>query len=228
MKFFIKSMFVGMLIVGLLCMISSVSALESIGTFKNGECVEIKQTCSSCTYVNFSLSYPNSSRILTNQALASQGGGLWTYEYCNNTINGRYEVTGEGDISGTAESFATYYIITPSGSNSMTSGEGFSLFGSLIIIILTGVFFFVMSLRVDLPIAKISMIILSSIIMLISIFYSIVIVQQTLSGFTNIIEGYSTFFFVMKIVASLIFLGFMIFALLVAIRYQKVRRGMID
>jgi len=215
------------LIVGLF-LISCVSALDSLGTFKQNSCVEIKQTCSSCSAVNFSLSYPNSTRIITTEPLTNIGGGLWTYGYCNTSFLGRYEVTGEGDITGIATSFATYFTITPSGSEAMSSGEGLSLFGSLLIIILTGVFFFALSMRIESPIFKFILLVITILILVISVFYSTVIVQQSLGGFANIIDGYSTFFFVLKILGSLSFTIFMVFGLLMAIRYYKFKRGLID
>ena len=209
-------------------LISSTNALDNLGTFKQNECVEIKQTCSSCTYVNFSVSYPNSTRILTNQELNEEGGGLWTYDFCNTSFNGRYEVTGEGDLRGVATSFSTYFIINPAGSISMTSGEGLGLIGSLLVIIVTGLFFFGLSFRTNQPVIKLGLVILSSLILFMSIFYSTIIIQQSLSGFDNIIEGYSTFFFVLKIVGSLALTSLMIFALLVAVRVYKIKRGLLD
>lgn len=109
---------------------AGLASQDNLGVFQKDSCVEIKQTCSSCSYVNLSISYPNSTRAITNDDMASAGGGTWTYEYCNTLQVGRYEVTGEGDIDGTAESFATYFDITLSGADPNASNP----FVSLIII----------------------------------------------------------------------------------------------
>lgn len=209
-------------------MIANVLAVDSLGTFKQNECVEIKQTCSSCSYVNISISYPNSTRAFTNQEMASEGGGVWTYDYCNTSQIGRYEVIGEGDIDGSAESFATYFKISPAGQEELSSGGGLSLLGSLTVMILVAAFFFILSMRLNSTVGKISFIVISSIILLMSVFFSMVVVQQNLGGFESIVSGYSTFFMVLGVLGGIAFTAFMIFALLVAIRFYKFKRGFID
>jgi len=219
-------------IIGILYLIALVSPLgyaeDSIGTYQQDSCVEIKQTCSSCSYVNISVSYPNSTRAITNQNMSLIGSGSWVYEFCNTSNLGRYNVMGEGDIDGSAESFATYFKITPSGSDDLSSGSGLALIGSLSMIVIVGIFFFVLSFRLNSPTAKIAFIIISSIIFMISIFYSMVIVQQTLGEFSNLIDGYSTFFMVLEILAIISILALMIVAILISIRFYKFKRGLID
>jgi len=118
--------------------------------------------------------------------------------------------------------------VTISGSSEIGAGSGLSLVGSLIVIILVGVFFFILSFRLNSPIGKFSFIVISSIIFLIAVFYSMVMVQQNLGGFSSLVSGYSTFFTVLKIIAALSFMALMILALLVAIRFYKFKRGMLD
>lgn len=212
----------------LVTLISGVSAQDSLGTFRQNDCVEIKQTCSSCSYVNLSISYPNSTRAVTNDAMSSSGGGTWIYDYCNTSKIGRYEVTGEGDIDGSPESFATYFTISVSGSEDIGAGEGLSLLGALLVILLVSGFFFVLSWRLNHPVAKISFVILASIILLSAVFYSMIMVQQNLGGFDSLVSGYSTFFTVLKILVGIAFISLMVFALIVAIRLYKFKRGFID
>jgi len=98
------------LILGLF-LVSLVSAeLNDFAPVKQGECVTIKQSCSSCSYVNVSISYPNSSLAISNGGMASNGGGVWTYDFCNTTQLGRYDINGEGDLDGTATSFDSLYF----------------------------------------------------------------------------------------------------------------------
>ena len=118
--------------------------------------------------------------------------------------------------------------VSVSGSGDLSAGSGLSLFGSLVVIILVGIFFFVLSFRFNNPTSKFAMIIISSIILLISVFYSMVMVQQNLGGFSNIIESYSAFFMVLKIMAGLSLLALILLSVLVSIRYYKFKRGWID
>ena len=73
----------------------SYAEINDYSTVKLNECVLIKQVCSSCSYVNLSISYPNSTLIITNDGMTSTGGGVWTYDFCNTTQLGRYDVNGE-------------------------------------------------------------------------------------------------------------------------------------
>ncbi len=99
----------------LLLTISFSSALDSLGTAKQNELVIIKQTCASCTFVNFSVTIPNSSFVLTNLAMVDQGGGVWAFNFSNTSVIGRYDVVGIGDINGVSTSFATFFLITKNG-----------------------------------------------------------------------------------------------------------------
>ena len=90
--------------------------VNNFAPIKIGECVTIKQVCASCTYVNLSISYPNSTLAIINNGMTDIGGGTWTYEFCNTTQTGRYDITGSGDLSGTDTSFSVlYFEATPTG-----------------------------------------------------------------------------------------------------------------
>jgi len=83
---------------------------------KQGDCVTIKQTCGTCTYVNVTIALPNSTLQVSNKEMSEVGGGAWTYEFCNTTVQGRYDVMGSGDLEGTETSFdVLYFNVTPSG-----------------------------------------------------------------------------------------------------------------
>jgi len=119
-----------------LFLISFASAqLDDLGTFKVSDCVTIKQVCSSCSYVNITVSYPNSTLAISNNNMSSQGAGTWIYNFCSTPILGRYDVTGEGDILGVATGFnSVYFEVT-------TTGESLDIQKSILYIILTvGIF----------------------------------------------------------------------------------------
>jgi hypothetical protein len=114
-----------------LILISFVSAeVNSYAPVKQNECVTLKQTCASCSYVNVSVSYPNSTLAVSNTGMTNQGGGVWTYEFCDTSQLGRYDVNGEGDIEGTATGFnVLWFEVTPQGLIQTTSqGIGSAIF----------------------------------------------------------------------------------------------------
>jgi hypothetical protein len=96
--------------------IPQLSALNTQPTVKQGECINISQTCASCSYVNISsITNREDSNLILNQPMSGIGNGEWRYEFCNTTFLGRYDVKGQGDINGVDESFATDFYVTPSG-----------------------------------------------------------------------------------------------------------------
>lgn len=128
-----------LLVFGIVFLIGMVSAeVNEFAPVKQGDCVTIKQVCASCSYVNLSVSYPNSTLAVTNKGMASIGGGTWSYYFCNTTALGRYDVTGSGDLSGVNTAFdILFFYVTPSGNN----GNSNIVFFIFLIVILYAVTF---------------------------------------------------------------------------------------
>jgi len=97
------------------------SEVNDYAPIKQNECALLRQVCASCSFVNISLAYPNSTLALSNVGMVDSGGGVWTYDFCNTTELGRYDVVGIGDINGVADSFAFFFDVTLSGERN-TSG----------------------------------------------------------------------------------------------------------
>jgi len=96
-------------------MLNTINALDTYGTFKQYECVRVKQSCVDSTYMILSsITYPNSSKSVENIDMNYSGNGEFYYEFCDTGQIGRYDVTGISD--GTCENtFATYFEISSSG-----------------------------------------------------------------------------------------------------------------
>ena len=109
-KSFLLALFVGVFFISMVC-----ASLDSLGTFQQNTCVNISQTCASCTYVNISSVTNRTSTIISNIEMTDFGNGEWRYEFCNTSNSGRYDVRGMGDVNGVDSSFATYFLVTPSG-----------------------------------------------------------------------------------------------------------------
>ncbi len=124
------------IIMGLL-LLNSVVALESLGEYKINTCVNIRQTCTTCSYVNLSITEPtNSTIVISNQAMNDEGGGVWTYEFCKTSTTGKYDVVGSGDLDGEDTSFVIFFIISATGTE-LTTAKIWSYISILIISILT-------------------------------------------------------------------------------------------
>lgn len=93
---------------------TSVTALESYGKFTQGKVVRISQVCQDASYINISsIALPNSTVIYANTPMVSSGSGEYYFNFYNTSLIGRYDVRGISD--GCDKTFATYFIVTPTG-----------------------------------------------------------------------------------------------------------------
>ena len=109
--------------------------IETLGTFKKNECVELIQTCSNCTFSNLtSVIYPNG----TNNGLGllmTKSGLEYNYTYCNTTNLGNYIVNGYSDVDGVDTVWAYDFDVTYLGKQ-LDSGQSILYVGFLGLLIL--------------------------------------------------------------------------------------------
>lgn len=112
---------------------ANVMALESLGTFKQGENVRISQVCNNANYITISsISNPDSSIAVNNTNMTFSGSGEFYYNFNSTLELGRYDIRGISD--GCENTFATYFNVTPSGS----SGSDNIVFAVFMIILIWG------------------------------------------------------------------------------------------
>jgi len=119
------------------------SQLNSLGTYQQYECLQLRQTCGSCTYVNFTkVSYPNGT-VALDEVAAEQVGVSWNYTFCNTSALGTYFVEGFGDIDGTDTIFVYDFKVTKTGFDFGESVLPIAiLFASLILAVIFMIFGF--------------------------------------------------------------------------------------
>lgn len=101
----------------LLSQIYSILGIPTLGVFKVDTCVELKQTCANCSFVNLTtIIFPDSSTANINAEMTKSGSGF-NYTFCNNTMLGKYIVNGIGDPQGVATIYAYDYSITTTGNS---------------------------------------------------------------------------------------------------------------
>lgn len=119
--------------------ISTLDAETTYGTYKQGECMELIQTCGNCTYVNIStVLYPNSS-IAVQKVQMTKDNTYYNYTFCKADVVGSYIVNGYGDDSGEVVVFSYDFTITPTGKSMTTST---SITSGLIVLLMFGVTIF--------------------------------------------------------------------------------------
>jgi len=114
MKFILGSTI--MLGILFLLLVPTISAENTdFGTFRQHRCIDVVQTCSNCTYVNFSsILYPNGTQAV-GQVTTNKTGTKYNYTFCRTSELGVYTVTGYGDLDGVVETFEYYFEVTPDG-----------------------------------------------------------------------------------------------------------------
>lgn len=136
-----KNKIILMLALSLLLGIFLINAqsIQTLGTYKQSECINLIQICSSCTYNNISNVISPNSTVVLDQTLMQKTGTFYNHTFCNTTQLGRYIVNGFGDIGGIVTVWSYDFLITSSGTSLQTSDSILSLlffFGILIIAVI--------------------------------------------------------------------------------------------
>ena len=131
--------FVRITLLVMLCMavtiIPVVTAIDDIGTVRRSECIDLYQTCPSCTYVNLtSIKYPNMT-LYTLNGETNKSDITFTYEYCGTDTIGDYLYTVKGNKDGSVDSETFKFKVTEFGDEVNTS-QGLLLIAEGILIAL--------------------------------------------------------------------------------------------
>jgi hypothetical protein len=117
-----------------------------LGTFKQGEIINLKQICDTCSYVNISgVKYPNSTIENINLEMTKNGID-YNYTFSNTTQSGCYTYSVYGDKDGSIKAEVIDFEINPTGissSESRTTAVSRSIyftFGIAIILLIAFIF----------------------------------------------------------------------------------------
>lgn len=91
------------------------SAVSDLGTFKQGDCIQLYQLCDNCSYVNLTtITQPNGTVLFIGTNMTKNGVD-YNYTLCQTTLVGEYlyNVCGDKDNVFTCENIG--FNITPSG-----------------------------------------------------------------------------------------------------------------
>jgi len=111
-----KKILLGLLI-GLFLISLASAAISDLGTFKQGECINLPQTCPDCSYNKISriIVSPGSEIVLDEEVSMQKDDTFYNYTFCNTTSLGVYSVNGYGDLGGVKTTWNYLFRITPSG-----------------------------------------------------------------------------------------------------------------
>lgn len=139
------------LLIFLFLLIPFVNAeVQTLGNFRQNECVNLIQLCGNCTYNNITtVRYPNSSIALSSVQM-TKIGAEYNYTFCSTPRFGEYIVSGFGDIDGSPTAWSYNFYITPNGEEKQ--GDNFEIF----FFILFGLLTFVLLFTFIINLAKVS------------------------------------------------------------------------
>ena len=140
MKKLIALLLVGMF---LLVSLSFIRAKQqTLGTFKQGDCIQLIQTHGNATYNNISFVYQTGNATLYNISnQMTKVGTFYNHTFCNTSDIGEYIVNGVGDPNGIETSWTYNFFITGTGYefNLSRSILSLGLFGLLILLLAVNV-----------------------------------------------------------------------------------------
>ena len=100
---------------------ASLAEIESIGPFKQHDCVKLPQTCSNCTFTNLSkIQYPDSTISIYNSVM-TKDSSEFNYTFCNTSQIGNYIITTCSDVDGILTCVSYTLNITPTGGDRINS-----------------------------------------------------------------------------------------------------------
>jgi len=174
-----------------------------------------------------SYDYP-SGTIFINQNMTRYGQTFnASIDEGNFSSIGTYCFNVECSDGSTIETGSVCREVTPSGSQ-ISSGKSIGLFGSIVLMLVISLIFLVLAFKSENKVAKISFYCFSVLCFIMTILYTIIIMQQTLFGFDNILSGIENFWFVAKILVWIGVLGLGIVIFLIFIKAWKIKRGLYD
>ena len=204
------------------------SEINDYAPVKKGDCINLTQVCSSCTYSNISVKYTNGSYALYEGEMSQVGGGDWFYNYCDTNDLGRHDVTGHGDLSGTDTGFdVLYFEVTPSGSI-LDSASSTTLFGSLLVKLILSIVFILMAMKTESLPGKLTLYCISGIGFIMVILFTVVTIQQVLFGFDSIVNAIETLWVVAKIGITIGGVALGIIVMLIMLKAWNIKRGLRD
>ncbi len=204
--------------------------IQSLGTFKLGNDVNLIQTCSNCTFNNItSVLYPNSTQTIGEFEMTKKGTVYnFTLSSGNVTELGNYIVNGFGDLDGVNTVWSYIFIVTQSGAEQINQGEGIVLFGIIIILILATMFFLISTIYIENPAFKIFLGSLSVLMLIATMGFGVTIMQQIFGIFTNIVSSYTLFFRLFMVLLGGAGISLVLFLVVFAMKLFNKSKGRID
>lgn len=225
---------IAMILVCLLPLVSSVTN-QNLGTVPVGKDLELIQICSNstslCDYCNItSVTFiSNATTIISNKAMTKRQSDFnYTLSGTNISAIGSYLVNGYCGAGSEVEVWSYTFTVTQSGQEKPNTGEGLSLIGLFVVIIIVSGFFLIMAWMSNNQIVKSMFIGLSAFIMAVVVFFGMTTITQILGGYSNLVKGYNTFFFFILLCIVIAVFATLVIVLIKSMYAMKIKSGALD
>ena len=202
-------------------------ASASLGTFKQNDCVNIVTNLNT-SYVNISVlsdPSPNSTVIITNQAMTKIGETSFNYTFCNTSKMGTYTY---GYCNADGDCYSNDFIINGSG-QIVTSEQITLLLTGIVILLVFATFFFILSFIFKHPGPKIFFMALSALTLIVIIALIVSNYQVYLAEYPTINSIFSNYYVLMMILAGVAMMGLVVWLIYYAVtQFSKLRVGNIE
>lgn len=212
----------------LVFLLSFVSAsIQDMGSVKQNECINITQTCLSCSYNNLTVvQYPNKTYALQNNtAMNDLGGGVYQYQFCDTQEIGAYNVDGNGDLNGVSQGWGVFIFSVTASGNELTMPDSLILILILAIIIIAGIFFIIIAWFSNDQFVKTIFMCLAGFAIVVSIFFGMTIMFNLLPQYTGFMTAYNSFFYIMTIVVLVAVFSLIVWTMVRTFRRMYKMRG---
>lgn len=112
--------------------------------------------------------------------------------------------------------------------SALSSGDGLIMSGAFASIMIASIFFFVLFLISENTAFRIGFVSFSVISFIAAVMFGIIILQENYATFTEIIDSYSAFYYVLGVLAGVGVLVLIIYTGYKAIRMIKIKKGLLD
>ena len=144
----------------------------------------------------------------------------------NFSYNGEFDYGVNCNSTNLGGTLAKRFIVTPEGAEEVTAGRGNLIALSILVIILFAIILLVIGLLQKNLFLKLFFISFALIFMIAATLYTFVILEQTVFISSIIQEGFGSFWFVVKIMISIMITGLILFTFFIAFIAWKNKRGL--
>lgn len=121
-RYFLTILFLSLLVLTFFVGFVTAADVQTLGTAKQNDCIQLIQTCGNCSQVNISsIQYPNQSQVIL-QVIMQKSGSTYNYTFCNTQDSGQYIYNTIGDPDGIVTVQPVNFFISATGKD-LTSAK---------------------------------------------------------------------------------------------------------